>query len=288
MSRSISGPLAALLNGGADFQMADLWTFTLLGGVIVRWSGAQVALAWSGNTFALGPGIDRGKIKHTRGVKTAQLEATLIYTPTDLINGAPISQFIAGAGFDGATCKLERAFLPNWASAITGTVIDFAGKVTSIQEVTRTRAVMTISSWLHLLDADYPPNVFQSSCANSLFDTGCGLSAATYQVGGATTGTPGVSAFNSNLTNANGYFDQGRITFTSGPNNGVTRMVKSYLNASGAIQLVSPLPVAPAAGNTFNVWPGCDLSMGAGGCTKFSNLIHFRGEPFVPVPETAF
>ena len=95
------------------------------------------------------------------------------------------------------------------------------------------------------------------------------------------------ATFNTNLTQADGYFDQGQITFTSGANNGLSRLIKSFKHTSGAITLATPLPTAPAAADTFTALPGCDLSMAT--CTsKFSNLLHFRGTPFVPTPETAF
>jgi len=82
MTRSASGPLLALLNGSADFQMADLWTITLASGTVIRWSGAMVPLSWGGNSYPLGPPIERTKIKHTRGVQTATLEVDLFPGPS--------------------------------------------------------------------------------------------------------------------------------------------------------------------------------------------------------------
>lgn len=82
-----------------------------------------------------------------------------------------------------------------------------------------------------------------------------------------------------------GYFAQGVITFTSGPNSGLKRTVASYA-AGGLITLVLPLPVAPVAGNTFSIVPGCDKQMLT--CEqKFNNLINFGGQPFIPQPEAS-
>jgi uncharacterized phage protein (TIGR02218 family) len=65
---------------------------------------------------------------------------------------------------------------------------------------------------------------------------------------------------------------------------GTKRSLKAY--ASGALQLFSPLPVAPAVGDTFSIFPGCDKTMAT--CqNKYSNVVHFRGFPFIPTPETA-
>lgn len=83
---------------------------------------------------------------------------------------------------------------------------------------------------------------------------------------------------------ADGSYDNGQIRFTSGPNAGITKAIKSYF----AQQLFfnSPLPLPPNAGDTFIAYPGCDKTQ-ATCTTKFNNLTNFEGFPYVPVPETA-
>ena len=75
------------------------------------------------------------------------------------------------------------------------------------------------------------------------------------------------------------------MTFTSGRNAGVTRTIRT--NEGGAITVVMPFYYPPAAGDSFEVLPACDKSVN---CCKvrFNNLAHFRGYPFIPVPETAY
>jgi len=70
------GATLALLNGGADFQMVDLWAIRLNGGAMIYWHGAGVntPLSFNGNTYIAGPGIDRGKITTKLGVEVATLE----------------------------------------------------------------------------------------------------------------------------------------------------------------------------------------------------------------------
>ena len=55
--KAASPALIALLNSGADFQMVDLWTITLVGGAVLRWSGGDVPIVSGGHTYALGPMI---------------------------------------------------------------------------------------------------------------------------------------------------------------------------------------------------------------------------------------
>ena len=83
----------------------------------------------------------------------------------------------------------------------------------------------------------------------------------------------------------NGYFSQGVITFTSGALTGLSYVVAQYLTG-GSIQLVIGTLVAPSAGDTFQICPGCDKSQST--CLiKFSNLTNFSGNPYIPVPETS-
>jgi hypothetical protein len=79
-----------------------------------------------------------------------------------------------------------------------------------------------------------------------------------------------------------GFFAQGVITFTSGLNVGRRRAIES--NTGGTITLRVPLPIAPEAGDAFNMTPGCDHTM-ATCLNKFSNLAHYGGFNFIPVPE---
>jgi uncharacterized phage protein (TIGR02218 family) len=276
------GATLALLNGGADFQMADLWEITLNGGTVVRWHGAGMSapLTFNGNTYLAGPGIERGKISTKLGVEVATLDVRIAANSADLINGAALIPFAQGRGFDGATVKLYRAFLASWALpyTIVGAVIAFSGRVTSLKDVSRSGFTMTVSAWTVLLNVNMGPDVFQAGCLNSHYDGACGLSPS--NVSGTVSAGATTLGFHTSLTNADHYFDKGTITFTSGNNSGLSRAVASYLNASGAITVAFPLPFAPANGDSFHAVRGCLLTMAD--CLAQSNLIHFRGQPFTP------
>ncbi len=281
------GATVALLNSGHDFVFCDLWTLTLSGGGQVFWSGAQIPIPFNGTTWVLGPAIDRGKISTKRGVEVSTLEMQIHANAGDLINGTPLLAFLQARGLDGARVRLDRAYMPSWSSPVTGTINKFQGRVTSIKGVSRTEANVTVSSDLVLLNVSASPDFYQAPCLNTLYDTSCGLSQAANTTSGAITAAPSVSGFDTNLTAADSVYAQGLINFTSGANNGVARSVKAYANASGAIQLVVPLPAMPAVGDTFTIAKGCDLTMAT--CqSRFNNLIRFRGQPFTPPPETIY
>jgi hypothetical protein len=80
------------------------------------------------------------------------------------------------------------------------------------------------------------------------------------------------------LGSATGYFDFGKITFTSGLNNGLSREIKAYLPTQ--ITLYLPLPYVAAIGDTYTIVAGCDKSFAT--CRdRFNNVVNFRGEPYV-------
>jgi uncharacterized phage protein (TIGR02218 family) len=282
--KTVSTALAALLATG-NFVRADLWTITLNGGLVVRWTSHDQPIQFGGNTFLKGPAIDRGAISEKVGVEVATIDLAITAVASDLINGTAIIPFIAKHGLDGASVKLERVFAVNWAAPMVGSAIRFAGKVTSINSIQGAMAHLTVSSWLVLLNASAPRNLFQAGCLHTLYDTGCTISPGSYSTAGTVAGSGGAQAFGSGLTPVLNYYAQGRVLFTSGANSGISRTVKSN-DASGNFTLVTPLPAACAIGDTFTAYAGCDLSMAT--CSaKFSNLQHFKGFPFVPLPTTA-
>lgn len=87
----------------------------------------------------------------------------------------------------------------------------------------------------------------------------------------------------------NGYWALGvlSLTYAGGTLAGQTVSALIESNTSGgAVTLRSPLPQIPTTSDSFSIVPGCDKRMST--CNgKFSNLIHFAGYPFVPVPESA-
>lgn len=284
--KAASPALIELLNSGDDFEMADLWTITLNGGAVVRWSGADVPITANSQSFGMGPAIKRGPISEKVGLEVASLPMEITADANDLINGVPVVPFIRKRGLDGANIRLERAFLPTWQSPATGTVLRFAGRVTSIDGIKGSTASVTVSSWAVLLNVNMPANLYQAACVHSVYDAGCGLNPDTFAVTGTVTGVSSAAAFASSLSTAANDFAQGRVVFTSGPNSGLTATVKSN-NGAGAFDLIRALPVAPVIGDTFTAYPGCDLTRGR--CiTRFNNLGRLKATPFVPVPETAF
>lgn len=286
-----SSALQALL-ASRQFHAADLYTFTLVGGGVLRYTTGDRDITANGSLFtSRGPRIDRSSNKAKCHWKTGVEVDTLIFDVMpqtgDLVNGQDFLAAIVQGAFDGAELTLERAFMKVYGDTSVGTVILFAGRVAEI-DLGRAVATFTVNSHLELLNIEMPRHLWQPGCVNSLGDASCGVNLGAFAVSGTDAGGSTAHQINAALGQPTGYFDQGKISFTSGANAGLWRSVKSWSQGSpGVIALLAPFPNAPQAGDAFAVYPGCDKTLGPNGCAKFANTARFRGFPYVPTPDTA-
>jgi uncharacterized phage protein (TIGR02218 family) len=205
-------------------------------------------------------------------------------------NGETIA-LLARGFFNRALYTMQRVFAADTTLAWTQPMTRFTGRVDSIDEITRTSASLTIKCMLDDLDNPYPRDLLTTDCGAVLFDDRCGLSAATYRLTGAASAGSTQNKLLSGLTNADDYFTQGVVSFTSGTMSGLSYMVKSY--KSDVLVPAYPFLDAPAAGDTFTITPGCDKTLAtcqskygydpSSGAAPF-----FRGMPFIPDPTVTY
>lgn len=282
--------LAALLDAwrnstsAAPF-VAELYTFTLPSGVVIRWTSADIDITYNGLTWSHnGPGLERSQITKQTGTQASELDVTLYMDDDVLYNGNTLASFVAGNGFVNTILQFSRGYAEAPGKPIVGTLPKFTGRITQMKDTGETQATLVAMNWMSLLNVQVPVNVWQPPCLHTVFDSGCTLNRASFKKTGTVQGGSDASNLVTSLTVANGYLDLGTIVFTSGPNNGQTRTIKAQ--SGGLVTLVRALPNAPKPSDKFNAYPGCDLTQ-ATCATKFNNLAHFKGFPFVPLAETA-
>ena len=279
-----AGALAALLNSATQVYMQDLFTITLSGGAVVRYTSADVLVTVNALAYAAGPVIKRGTTKLSVGIAVDTLEVGLACDASVTIAGVPLLRFIAGGGFDAARIVLARAFAAAPGSAWVGTLDLFQGRV-SDTNITRYEASLTVSSDSELLNVMIPRNVYQPGCGNTLFDGTCGLAKAAFSatITASSATDAARTTFSATMGQPAGYYSLGWAVGLTGANAGTGRTVKS--SATGAVTTIQPWPTGVAIGDTFTVYAGCDKQQAT--CSgKFSNLPRFRGQPYVPAPET--
>jgi uncharacterized phage protein (TIGR02218 family) len=278
-----SAALTALLNGSEQFIMADLYTFTLVGGSILRYSAAATALIVNGQTFASGPKFERSKTKVVIGVQVDELDIKVYPEPTDLIGDLPFLEAAWQGQLDGALLQLERAFMPAYGDTSPGTVVLFSGRISDI-DCSRTGIDMKCRSHLELLNIQMPRRLWQASCTHIFGGPMCQFNraslAVTFPAGAGSTQTAITGAPSSTTP-----FALGTITGTTGANAGYSRTVAEFV--SGGTVTVKLAFLSPVAnGDEFQLLPGCDRTIAT--CTNvFNNAVHFGGFPYIPTPETA-
>jgi uncharacterized phage protein (TIGR02218 family) len=291
--KTASPELLALL-ATRQFFSADLYLFTLIGGGTLNYCGGDRDIVWNGVTWTAGgttgPYFDRKDNKAKCHWKVGVEVDTLVFDVlpgSALVEGEAFLSAVRQGVFDGAEMTLYRAFMPTYGNVAAGTVIMFAGRVAEI-DAGRSLATFSVNSHLELLNQNMPRNLYQSGCVNTLFDVSCTLNAASFAVSDTvSTGSTQSVITPATLIEPNGYFDLGVITFTSGAASGLSRTVKTYIQGTpGTVSLISPLTVAPQAGDSFLIYPGCDKQQST--CqNKFANITNFRGFPYVPENSTA-
>jgi uncharacterized phage protein (TIGR02218 family) len=251
--------------------------------MVLTYTNADVSISFNGYVYSANSVlIDGLKYRCEVGLNVDQQQLTLAARTTDFLGGVPFLHALRNGVLDGAEIQRERAFLSSWTAAPIGSVILFKGRVGAIDHVGRTTAQITVNSDLILLDVDMPRNVYSPNCQHVLFDSGCGLVKSAFKAFG--TVSAGSTNAIINWQSASPVYEQGTLTFTSGRNLGATANIKAA--TVSYLALGCPLLNAPAEGDAFTVFQGCDHTKAT--CqSKFSNLANFRGFPFVPPPTYA-
>ncbi len=179
-----------------------------------------------------------------------------------------------------------RIFQVNWDDLTMGDKKDRAGTL-GVVAVHRQHFVAEL---LGLLDA-YGINIIEITvpgCRASLGDSRCGVSligSPSFTVTGTidTADTDFFTLHDADRTEADGYFDEGVITFTDGDNAGLSFEVKAYIVGTWITK--TPYPY-DATGASYTMTRGCDRRLSTCRDT-FGNAANFRGEPWLRGPDAA-
>ena len=282
--KTANSELDAFFASAKEIWSVDLYRFTLLDGTVLRFASGGVPVTWDGFAWqAAGPLLSRASIKCERGMTASSMTVTINADTTDLLLGIPWLQAIRNGALDGARLLLLHGYAAAPGQSLVGVLHGFEGRVGDI-DADWVEARVEIKSDQELFDTQIPIHVYQSGCRFSIYSTGCGVSRAAFQ--SATTVGVGSSAtvLKTGLTQPAGYFSGGKIYVTSGQNAGAQRTIKAH-SADGTLTLAYPLPGDPVVGDAFQLWPGCDHTKAT--CAgKFSNVIRFAGQPYIPAAVT--
>ncbi len=302
--RAVNAGLAAYLDANTNGEIRHLVTITPQGGSPVRWTDAPYDLSIvrparpndpesaGAQTYGSGVGaptqplVRVGPIRSVVGLEVTKTPLALLCGELATWNGVRLPLAASQRAFDLASVKIERVFGSPSVDTSLGCMHVFEGRVGAVKP-SSSLVMLDVESGIADLSIEIPRRVYQPGCPWVLFDARCGLVKATYTVTGTVAAGATTTTVPSNRTEADDYFGLGVLTFTSGVLNGIARAVTVFAHTSGVFTLDRPLPSAPANGDTFSVYPGCDKRIST--CkTKFTNGLKFGGFPRIPQNEVSW
>jgi uncharacterized phage protein (TIGR02218 family) len=304
--RPASAALHSYLAANDTFLVIDLYTFALPSGAVLRYSGWTAPLVIPGTAFApgslnynaagytdfaLGPRFDRSMVTTKIGIEPTDLDIVILAGGNDLIGGTSFADAVRVGQFDGAAVELDRLFAPPQPNVAgepatnLGAIVWFYGHVAEI-DVGRSRIEMKVKSLLNLLaQQQMPRRLYQAACTHVFGDAMCSfdrssLAASVTAQAGSNQAVIVTSLSPSPAT----LYDQGTIVATGGANAGQSRTIAQL--SGGNIRLLKAWLEPVAAGDSFDLLPGCDHTVAT--CQNvFNNLNRFGGFPYIPPPELA-
>lgn len=276
--------LIAFMESARACRRVDLYTLTLPTGTVLRWAAdnADVRLpAPDGRLFVRGPLLSRNRLELRAGIEVDQLQLDITPTAADLIGSTPLLRYAREGGLRGVELLLEWAYF-SVEGVFQGLLPKFSGRGSPSTYEGGT-LTLQVKSELERLLTQMPREIYQPTCLNTVYDAGCGKARSSMRVTGVVASSASRSIVSTALGQAAGWFDKGLLRFTSGANAGEARTVRGFTGGIFSFALPFPRDIAP--GDAFEAFPGCDGSQAT--CTaKFANLARFRGQPYIPVPET--
>jgi uncharacterized phage protein (TIGR02218 family) len=258
-------------------RIARLIKLTTQQGVTYGWTDHDTDLVVDSVVYTPAPGLNAIKFVSTGDaqVSTQELGAAVIEVPdADLQDGK----------FDDA--QVEAAWC-SWADPSAGRLIVFKGRIGQIGWSEDGFQVELVSH-MKLLEKNIGIT-YTSACRHELFGSvgpgkigACGVASGAFTFTGAV-GTINVAKWKFDITGAastqaEAFFANGVLTFTSGNNSGLSVVVKK--NPVGSVELFLPTAFTIGVGDTFTVKAGCDKSLAT--CkSKFNNVANFGGFPHI-------
>ncbi|MES1260680.1 MAG: DUF2163 domain-containing protein [Acidobacteriota bacterium] len=202
-----SAALVDFLASGAPCWQADLYTFSLLDGSVLRCSSHDRPITYGGDVYAaLGPYIERSAIKLGLGLTASKIDVAIIADSNALVESQAILLTIAQGKWTQAGVTVRRGFMPtpgdcNLGGAGDGTIIRFVGQVGAISEVGPLHAKFEVRDLLWQLNRPLPQNLYQPGCWHRLFDAGCTLHEADFTSTGTVASGSSTTVIHTGLTN---------------------------------------------------------------------------------------
>ena len=272
--KTISPSLTAHIAGEVT-TLATCWKLTRRDSVVLGFTDHDRDIVYSGVTYKAATGMTPSAVSNSADLRVDNLDVEGMLSAESLTE----VDILAGI-YDFAEIEI---FQMNYADTTKGILKMRRGWLGEVS-LSRASFVAEVRGLSQLLAQD-TGEYFSPSCRASLGDARCKVNMASHTVTGTVTSGASRSGFaDSARSEATAIFTAGKITFTSGANNGLSMEVKEYMfktGTGGTLSFVLPLPHAIALGDSYSLQKGCDKTTAT--CHgRFANIANFRGEPHVP------
>lgn len=271
--KTVSAALKTHMAGPVT-TLAICWRLDLSGGTVMGFTEHDRDIIYDGVTYAAASGFTPSAFEQSSGMAVDNLDVS------GFLDAAGITEADIESGrLDGAEV---RTFKINWADPSMG-ILKLTRGV--IGEITRRDGlfVAEVRSLAQYLQQNIG-RVYLGTCDAELGDVRCGVVLAAFTATGTVTSVTDRQVFaDSGRTEADDWFTYGKLTWTSGNNDGRAMEVKVF--SSGVFTLFQPMPETVQVGDTYSVYAGCDKSGRTGNAhckNKFSNYLNFRGFEDIP------
>jgi len=271
--RPVSANLKAHLEG-ETLTVCTLWKITRADAQVFGFTDNSRAVVYDSVTYEASAGHTPSSIRTTATLGVDNLEVQSV------LDSAAITEADIQAGlWDYAEVEI---MLVNYLSLGDGHMLLRKGWLGNVK-TGRSTFVAELRGMMQPLQQTIG-RVYTPACDAALGDARCGITLASYTVTGSVTTATSARVFtDTTRTEADGYFDGGLITWTSGDNDTYSMEVKSS-TAAGVITLQQGMPNDTTIGDAYSLSAGCDKLLAT--CRdKFSNVVNFRGFPHVPGPD---
>ncbi|MET0720451.1 MAG: DUF2163 domain-containing protein [Tardiphaga sp.] len=248
---------------------ARLCVITRRDGAIFRIAESDESITVAGNTYVVVHGLQISAVKHTANGEMPSCQIIAVHSSASTFDTAVID---AGL-FDAAAVQISLVDRLNLAGT-PGLL--FTGAIANISYDVENRVVFDVkgaAAFARILMTQKRSPM----CRTDLFSPLCGVDKDDYDV--ATTVAAIVNAFSFTVTGAlaqaSGYFNQGVAVAASG----TAFEIANWNQSTQTITTYLPCNRILTAGTNLTIYPGCDKTLGANGCAKFSNQLNFQGEP---------
>lgn len=261
-------------------ETCQIWKIARRDGLVFRYTSHDQDVEWMGYTFKRCDSLQDSATQ-----SSAELGKAGDFTLQGVISDESISEAdLYGGLYDDAYVECWKIDWGGTGALPKRLIAGWTGNVSHGEKGLR----MTVRGPSHRLDQNAITRVIAPACRFVFGSTECGVDREALLVAGSVAAVTDRGKFSGTFVSGGSldqYWPNGLLRWVTGANAGQLLEIKDVAVNSSAIDVTlwALAPLLIAAGDTFEILPGCDKSFdGDDGCAGYANKARFGGYPHVP------